>query len=216
MNASQQDKNNPHLLQSIVLIILETILTFVLKHNRLARAHAKPLIKLRTTLMFNTYLPHEVFYVTFDPKGIFFDHQLPQNVTKPDLTISASGIDLIRFFMTGHPSSLNKIRLLDHEELHEPFRLFLNSITLPEILSDWKSWFSLDEFKTQIPKHSIEPLVKRIDEQRAEIQQLKVRIREYDYDLKSLEHKHKLYSRLYLVIIFALTLCIAVILWYNH
>ncbi|MFU8927369.1 hypothetical protein [Acinetobacter puyangensis] len=215
MNDSQQNKNNPHLLQSLVLIFLETILTFVLKHDRIAREHAKPFIKSKTTIQFNTFLPSEVFYVTFDQKGILFDFHQPQHIQTPQFIIHASGLDLFRILLTGNETSIHKIRMSGEEHLHDEFRILLSSLSLPAVTRDWKNWLASDDFSTKVPKQSIEPLFKRIEQQRSQINQLTIENKSYQFDLKTLEHKYKLMNRIYAVIIFILVVSIVTLLWYN-
>ena len=43
MSESQQSQNQPHLLLTMMLIVLETIFTFILKHDRVVALQAKSL-----------------------------------------------------------------------------------------------------------------------------------------------------------------------------
>ncbi|OUY07380.1 hypothetical protein [Acinetobacter populi] len=215
MNDSQQNKNNPHLLQSLVLIFLETVLTFVLKHDRIAREHAKPFIKSKICIQFNTFLPSEVFYVTFDQKGLLFDFHQPQHVEAPQFVISASGLDLFRILLTGSESSIRKIRMTGEEHLHDEFRILLSSLSLPAVTRDWKNWLAADDVSTKIPKQSIESLFKRIEQQRSQINQLTIENKSYQFDLKTLQHKYKLMCTIFGLIIFILLVSIVTLLWYN-
>lgn len=221
MNDSQQQEQqakhaNPPFLRSIILIILETFITFILKHDRMVRTHAKPFIQQHLSVQFNTFLPSDIFYITFTKKGVLFDHAEPQH-PKPKMMIYASSIDLIKILFTGSEKSLQRLRLLGEEDLHEEFLMFLRSISLPTLFSDWKNWFTNKESEQPraVPQRSIEPLLKRIEQQQLTINQLNIKVKEYEYDLKTLERKHKLLTRLYLFIIIALLVSFITFLWYN-
>ena len=222
MSDSQQEQNNankkePPFIQSLILIVLETFITFVLKHDRMARTYAKPFIKNHISIQFNTFLPSDMFFVTFTTKGLLFDHFEPQH-PKPTLNIYASSIDLVRILLTGSEGSIHRVQIIGEDHLHEEFRMFLRSISLPALFSDWRNWLKNDEEhskETKLPQRSIEPLLKRIETQQATINQLNLTVKELTYDLKDLEQKHKFLSRLYIFIIFILCISTAVILWYN-
>lgn len=213
----QQAKNaNPPFFRSIILIILETFITFVLKHDRMVRTHARPFIKQHISVQFNTFLPSDIFFITFTNKGVLFDHAEPQH-PKPKMMIYAATFDLVKVLLTGSEKSLERLRLLGEEDLHEEFLMFLRSISLPNLFADWKNWFTNNENTTQraVPQRNIEPLLKRIEQQQITISQLNLKVKEYEYDLKSLERKHKLSTRLYSFIILVLLVSFAAFLWYN-
>lgn len=221
MSESQQeqhiDKNNPPFIQSMILIVLETILTFVLKHDRMARTYAKPFIKQHISIQFNTFLPSDVFFATFTTKGLLFDHFEPQH-PKPQITVYASTLDLVRILFTGSEGSIHRVRIMGEEHLHEEFRMFLRSISLPSLFADWKNWLKKiepEDPEQKFPNRSIEPLLKRIEQQQSSINQLSLSNKELSFDLNQLQRKHKLMSRLYWLIILGLCISIAAILWYS-
>lgn len=221
MSESQQtqhtDKNNPPLIQSMVLIILETILTFVLKHDRMARTYAKPFIKQHISIQFNTFLPSDVFFATFTTKGLLFDHFEPQH-PKPQITVYASSLDLIRILCTGSEGSIHRVRIMGEDHLHEEFRMFLRSISLPALFADWKNWLKKiepDDAEQKFPNRSIEPLLKRIEQQQSSINQLSLHNKELSFDLNQLQRKHTFMTRVYCLIILVLCISIVAILWYS-
>ena len=221
MSDSQQEQhtnnNNPPFVQSIILIVLETFLTFVLKHDRMARRYAKPFIKQHISIQFNTFLPSDVFYATFTNKGLLFDHFEPQH-PKPQIMVYASSLDLLRVLLTGGEGSIHRVRLMGEEDLHEEFRMFLRSISLPTLFADWKNWLKKlepEDAEHKLPKRSVEPLLKRIEEQQSTINQLNLQTKELQYDLKTLQRKHTTSNVIYSLIIAVLIVSIATILWYN-
>ncbi len=198
---TQQSTHQPHLLHSIILIILETIVTFLLKHDRASRLHAKSFVQHNVTIAFKTFLPASDFYVTFDNKGILFDPELTEKNQVETFTVSASSIDLVRFLLTGNDRHLRRVRLFGGEEWHDQFRLFMHSLTLPMLFADWKSWLSKQQ-SNNLPQRSLEPLLNKLELQRSEISQLELQVKEQRYDLQQLERKLKNTHRLYLLLIF--------------
>lgn len=222
MSDSQQEKHeankkDPPFIQSLILIVLETFITFVLKHDRMARTYAKPFIKQHISVQFNTFLPSDMFFVTFTTKGLLFDHFEPQH-PKPTLNIYASSIDLVRILLTGSEGSIHRVQIIGEDHLHEEFRMFLRSISLPALFSDWRNWLNKAESEineSKLPQRSIEPLLKRIETQQTTINQLNLTVKELNHDLNALQKKHKVASRFYLFIIFILFISIGLIVWYN-
>ena len=198
---TQQSTHQPHLLHSIILIILETIVTFLLKHDRASRIHAKSFVQQNVIIAFKTFLPASDFYVTFDNKGILFDPELTEKNQVETFTVSASSIDLVRFLLTGNDRHLRRVRLFGGEEWHDQFRLFMHSLTLPMLFADWKSWLSKQQ-SNNLPQRSLEPLLSKLELQRSEISQLELQVKEQRYDLQQLELKLKNTHRLYLLLIF--------------
>ena len=198
---TQQSTHQPHLLHSIILIILETIVTFLLKHDRASRIHAKSFVQHNVIIAFKTFLPASDFYVTFDNKGILFDPDLSESNQVETFTVSASSIDLVRFLLTGNDRHLRRVRLFGGDEWHDQFRLFMHSLTLPMLFADWKSWLSKQQ-SNNLPQRSLEPLLSKLELQRSEISQLELQVKEQRYDLQQLERKLKNTHRLYLLLIF--------------
>lgn len=196
---TQQSTHQPHLLHSIILIILETIVTFLLKHDRASRLHVKSFVQNNVTIAFKTFLPASDFYVTFDNKGILFDPELTEKNQIETFTVSASSIDLVRFLLTGNDRHLRRVRLFGGEEWHDQFRLFMHSLTLPMLFADWKSWLSKQQ-SNNLPQRSLEPLLNKLELQRIEISQLELEVKGQHNDLKSLERKLKNTHRMYLAI----------------
>ena len=211
----QAEQKNPPFFRSIILIVLETIVSFLLKHDRMVRTYAKPFIKMHLSIQFNTFLPSDVFFITFTNKGILFDHAEPQH-PKPAMMIYASSIDLIRILLTGSETSLQRLRMLGEEEMQEEFLLFLRSISLPHVASNFKHWLSKseEERKEESPKRSVEPLLRRIEQQQATIGQLNLKVKEYEYDLKMMTKRNRRNHMIYLFLIVALSLSFLSVVWY--
>jgi hypothetical protein len=214
MKDEQQDQSQPHLLQSLILICLETFLTFVLKNDRSARQHAKAFFLNHSSLLFNVYLPSMQFYVSFDQRGVFFDLVRPEGLPQADMVVSASVFDLLKILFTGHRKTIRGVHLKGQEHLHKDFRLLLGSINLPALLADWRYWLNAADEKTRPSRHSLQSLSQHIEQQRNEITQLQIKVKSYRYDLKRLQRQYKLLRFAAGSIILLLLICLAAIICY--
>lgn len=66
---TQQSNTQPHLLHSLVLIFLETVVTFILKHDRGSRIHAKVLSSTMSLLPLKPICLHQIFLLPLIIKG---------------------------------------------------------------------------------------------------------------------------------------------------
>lgn len=194
--------NQSSAMQTLWMVILETLLSFVIKHDRFAQLHAQKFVEQRITVFFNLVLPDCTFYVTFDPRGVFFDQKQPADVPQVHLQVDTSGIDLVRILLTGKSGLIRQLRITGtaSPELQKDFRLLLSSVALPTLLADWRNWFSAEN-TAPLPKPSVKNLTQHIEQQRKEITKLTIKVKSYQYDLKTLRKKHQLLSYLYWLII---------------
>ena len=197
MNESQQKQGQTRLLLNIVMILLETIYSFVLKHDRVVRLQAKKFVELQTTIRINSYLPYFGFYVQFTDKGLLFDVKEPEKAV--DLSVSSTMIDLLQIFVLANRRSMKKLRIEGDAVLKDEFRDLILHLTAPKLLSDWKNWLTnpSDDSQTHASKKRIAPLLEKIDIQRSKINGLQVEVKQYQNRIKRLELRQK---RLNLVI----------------
>ena len=197
MNESQQKQGYSRLLLNIVMIILETIYSFVLKHDRVVRLQAKKFVEQQMTIKINSYIPYFDFYIQFTDRGILFDLQAPE---KPvDLSVSSTLIDLIQIFVFANRRSMKKMRLEGDNLLKEQFRDLVVHLTAPKLLSDWKQWLTNpdDDSQTKASKKRIAPLLEKIDQQRSKINTLQVEVKQYQNRVKRLQlNQQRLYTAL--------------------
>ncbi|BAP37007.1 hypothetical protein [Acinetobacter guillouiae] len=197
MNESQQKQGHSRLLLNIVMIILETIYSFVLKHDRVVRLQAKKFVGQQITIKMNSYIPYFDFYVQFTDRGILFDLQPPEKAI--DLSVSSTLIDLIQIFVFANRRSMKKMRLEGDNLLKEQFRDLVVHLTAPKLLSDWKQWLTNpdDDSQTKASKKRIAPLLEKIDQQRSKINTLQVEVKQYQNRVKRLQlNQQRLYTAL--------------------
>ncbi|MDG3557796.1 hypothetical protein P7L54_17810 [Acinetobacter bereziniae] len=197
MNESQQKQGHSRLLLNIVMIILETIYSFVLKHDRVVRLQAKNFVEQQMTIKINSYIPYFDFYIQFTDRGILFDLQAPE---KPvDLSVSSTLIDLIQIFVFANRRSMKKMRLEGSDMVKDQFRDLVIHLTAPKLLSDWKQWLTHpdDDSQTRASKKRIAPLLEKIDQQRSKINTLQVEVKQYQNRVRRLQQNQQ---RLYMAL----------------
>ncbi len=212
MSESQQGQKQPHLLLTMTMIVLETIFTFILKHDRVVGLQAKKFIDQKITIKINSYLPYFDFYVVFTEHGILFDTKAPAKVV--DLDIRTTLMDLIKVFVFGNRRSIKKMRIDGDSTLKDEFRDLALLFSFPKVLSDWKQWLSepTDEQEIIASKKRIAPLLEKIDQQRSKINTLEVEVKQYKNRIRRMQQKQKRMN-----IAFSLTIVLLVaLLVYNY
>ena len=191
MSESQQSQNQPHLLLTMTMIVLETIFTFILKHDRVVGLQAKKFIEQKVSIKINSYLPYFDFYVQFTEHGILFDTKAPEQVV--DLDIRTTLMDLIKVFVLANRRSIKKMRIDGDITLKDEFRDLALLFSLPKVLSDWKQWLTqpTDEQDIVASKKRIAPLLEKIKKQRSTINSLHVEVKQYKNRIRRLEQKQK-------------------------
>ena len=192
MNESQHQQSQTRWLPNILMIILETLFTFILKHDRLVRLQSQSFIDKQITLKINSYLPYFDFYVQFTTKGILFDVQAPEKAV--DLTLSSTLLDLLQAFLFGNRRSMHKMRIEgDDTVLKDELRDLVLHFSAPKLLSDWKQWLSNsdDDAQTTASRKRIAPLLEKIDQQRSKINSLQVEVKQYQNRIRRIEQRQK-------------------------
>jgi len=213
MSESQQSQNQPHLLLTMTMIVLETIFTFILKHDRVVGLQAKKFIEQKVSIKINSYLPYFDFYVQFTEHGILFDTKAPEQVV--DLDIRTTLMDLIKVFVLANRRSIKKMRIDGDITLKDEFRDLALLFSLPKVLSDWKQWLTepTDEQDIVASKKRIAPLLEKIDQQRSTINSLHVEVKQYKNRIRRLEQKQKRTNIAFIVTIALLIALLVYNLW---
>ena len=191
MSEAQQKHGQSRLLLNIVMIILETIYSVILRHDRVVRLQAKKFVDQQITIKINSYIPYFDFYVQFTDKGLLFDLKAPEK--QPELSVSSTLIDLLQIFAFSNRRSLAKMRMEVDATLMDEFRDLALHLSAPKLLSDWKRWLINpdDDQRTTASKKRIAPLLEKIDAQRSRINTLQVEVKQYQNRVKRMEAKYK-------------------------
>lgn len=205
MSESQQRSNEIHLLLNTVLIILETIFTLVLKHDRVIALQAKKFVENKVSIKINSYIPFFDIYVQFNEHGILFDLKAPTQAV--DLDVRTSLIDLIKIFLLGNKRSIKAMRIDGDVTLKDEFKDLLLLFNAPKILSDWQNWLKepIEEQNIETSKKRIAPLLDKIDQQRSKINSLQVDIKQHKNRLRRIQKNQKRLNILFITIIVLLS-----------
>lgn len=209
MSETQQQKEQSSLLLNIIMIVFETFYSFILKHDRVVRIQAKKFVDQQITIKMNSYVPYFDFYLQFTDKGLLFDIKAPE---KPvDLVVSSTLIDLVQIFLLSNRRSIKKMRLEGDANLKDEFRDLVLNLSAPKLLSDWKNWLSSPDSdrNTIASKKRIQPLLEKIDQQRSQINTLKVEVKQYQNRIRRIEkNQNRLKKVLYVVALLFLVLIV--------
>lgn len=191
MSESQQSQKQPHLLLTMTLIVLETIFTFILKHDRVVALQAKKFIDENIAIKINSYIPYFDFYVQFTDKGLLFDHKAPNKIIELDVRTNLS--DLIKIFIFGNRRSIKAMRIDGNQILKDEFRDLLTLFALPKLLADWKQWLyePRDESEVVTSRNRLAPLLDKIDQQRSKINTLQVEVKQYENRIRRMQRRQK-------------------------
>ncbi|OTG82597.1 hypothetical protein B9T33_03875 [Acinetobacter sp. ANC 5054] len=215
MSDTQQTQAQPHLLLTMTLIVLETIFTFILKHDRVVALQAKKFVDQKIALKINSYIPYFDFYVQFSEHGILFDTKSPDKAI--DLDVRTTLMDLIKIFVFGNRKSIKKMRIDGDLVLKDEFRDLVTLFSVPKILADWKQWLSepTDETDVIASKKRIAPLLEKIDQQRSKINTLQVEVKQYKNRIKRIERRQKRINIAFSLIAVLLITLLVYNVWFN-
>ncbi|MGS0705105.1 hypothetical protein ACVBEE_00850 [Acinetobacter sp. ANC 3781] len=213
MSESQQSQTQPHLLLTMVMIVLETIFTLILKHDRVIGLQAKKFIDQKVAIKINSYLPYFDFYIQFTEHGILFDTKAPEKAV--DLDIRTTLMDLIKVFVFANRRSLKKMRIDGDLTLKDEFRDLALFFSFPKVLSDWKQWLNepTDEQDVIASKKRIAPLLEKIDLQRSRINSLEVEVKQYKNRIRRIQQKQKRINISFIVTAVLLIVLLVYNLW---
>ena len=191
MSEAQQNQNRSSLLLAMVMMVLETIFTFILKHDRVVNLQAKKFIEQNIAIKINSYLPYFDFYVQFSKHGILFDTKAPEQAVQLDIRTTL--MDLINIFVFGNRRTIKKMRIDGDVTLKDEFRDLALLFSVPKVLSDWKQWLSEAPEEQDIlsSKKRIAPLLEKIDQQRSTINHLQVEVKQYKNRMRRMKQTQK-------------------------
>lgn len=205
MSRSQQKQNDSHLLLNTILIILETVFTLVLKHDRVIAIQAKKFVENQITIKINSYIPFFDIYVQFTEQGILFDSIAPQKTI--DLDIRTTLVDLLKIFLIGNSKSIRAMRIDGDRVLQDEFRDLLSLFSVIKILSDWQLWLQqpVNDESIETSKKRIAPLLDKINYQRTQINELYVEVKQYKNRIKRIQRRQKVVNFIFVAVILLFT-----------
>ncbi|MFW2178073.1 MULTISPECIES: hypothetical protein [unclassified Moraxella] len=212
------DQNLNHLSQnalSVLLVIIETLLTLLLRFDSELRQTVYPLAQQNTVVAIRSYVPHTTFYATFTVNGILLDSQL-QPSQQVDVTINGFTWELAQAIFTHKVAGVEKLQLLGEMEKVAQVKQFLLTVGISKIVQNILQSVSgkkpnsdkSDSEKTAKPKTTVAEYRQRIDEQKSQIAQFGITEAELKAQVSELTSKNKLLKNCLLIAIVLFIVCL--------
>lgn len=122
-----------HSLLNVLLVLIESSLSFALRLDGRLRQLAYPLAKKETLVCIRTYLPHTEIYATFSYKGVLLDrtniHNRPATVT-----INAYSHQIVSALVAGSPNTVQALQMYGEAEDVALVQDFLAQISVMQLV----------------------------------------------------------------------------------
>lgn len=132
---TEQTQTEPTFFSSlldIVLMLIEAILSLVLRFDSTLRRHAYPLASDETVVQIRTYLPHAEFYATFSHKGVLLDRHAPFQA--PDIVLNTYSHQLIGVLMGQNAEQIDGLQMRGDSEKVALFKAFLTHLGVHHLI----------------------------------------------------------------------------------
>lgn len=190
-NKHAAQKNEPIL--SLVLVFIETLLSWLLKYDANLRQLVHPLSQQNTVLCVRTYLPHRIFYVSFTDKGMLFDTQLPDNKQQEDILLSTYSLQLLNALMSHDHKTISKLQMRGETYLVEQVQNVFLGLGFAQLMQTLLSKLkSLNVGTVADEQKKLMVYKQRINDQQAQINQLTLNYHELKANKQALEQKLRL------------------------
>lgn len=131
----QQDSIN-HSLLTVFLVVIESLLTLLLRFDSQLRKCAYPLVTEGSLIAIRSYLPHNEIYLTFTLKGLLFDSKMPENKDRPDIIVNAHSFEIINAVISDKQKAVNKLQFRGEEKQVQLFKEFLYNLSINNLTSN--------------------------------------------------------------------------------
>jgi hypothetical protein len=206
-----------NMVQTVVLVLLEAFLTFLLQSDRKSKKLAQHLIQQQALVELRTSFPSSVVFVTFTSRGVLLDAKRPERSI--DAVITAPLKDLVHGFFTAPAASMRKIQIDGPIDLIEELRALMSSFNLQEMINHWlqSDWFKSILVPNKTVDENGEPLsngrssrhqrnlIKKLNEQQLIVDEMNLQAKEQAYVIEKLHKRMKILMVLGFVILCFLT-----------
>lgn len=183
-------------LLNIILVMIESVITLVLRFDPSLRRAIYPLVKRNAVVCVRTYLPHVQVYATFTNKGILLDGSQKDQNREADVVINAYSHQLLNAIVSNDVTQVNKITMRGNTDIVAEVRFFLVQLGVASLVQSiiktvkgGRSGASKEETK---PKTDDKDYKARIEEQQQQLNTLSIRNRELEITVKEKESKQKI------------------------
>ena len=118
---------------NVVLVIIETLLTLLLRFDADLRKTVYPLATTNTVVRIHAYVPSVTFYMTFTVNGILLDSQL-QPSQQVDVTINGFTWQIAQNLFTNQPKAIEQLQIRGEVQKMAEVKAFLHQIGINQLL----------------------------------------------------------------------------------
>lgn len=205
-----------HSLLNIILVLIESALTLLLRLDPELRKAAYPLAKEGTVVALRLYLPHVEVFATFSTKGVLLDDQLPAGRSEPDVIINAYSIQIINAMTTHDSESTEKLQMRGESIQVQLVKQFMMQLGVGNLIRGLVKKFKGGKDKSRPTDAEMadkkESYKLRIKEQQTQINTLTIKNRELETTVKELQSKQKTLTIITVVAIVLMLASIVVLL----
>ena len=205
-----------HSLLNIILVLIESALTLLLRLDPELRKAAYPLAKEGTVVALRLYLPHVEVFATFSTKGVLLDDQLPAGRSEPDVIINAYSIQIINAMTTHDSESTEKLQMRGESVQVQLVKQFMMQLGVGNLIRGFVKKFKGGKDKSRPTDAEMadkkESYKLRIKEQQTQINTLTIKNRELETTVKELQSKQKTLTIITIVAIVLMLASIVVLL----
>lgn len=120
---------------NVVLVVLETLLTLLLRFDAPLRQLVYPLAQQNTVVCIHSYVPHVTIYATFTVNGILLDSELQPSQTV-DVTINGFTWQIAQALFTNNPKVVKQLQIRGELDKVAQIEAFLQSLGLNSVIQN--------------------------------------------------------------------------------
>lgn len=193
-NSSPASLSRP--LLNVILVLIESVLTLVLRFDAKLRQAVYPLAKNETLVAIRTYLPHTQVYATFSYKGVLLDNELPIGKTEPDVVINAYSFQLFNALVGHNVAQIDGLQMRGKPDDITLVRAFLLQVgvggVIANVMQKIKGKPVLTPEERQAKKENkIATLTQELSESKAKVDELFQENRKLATQVAELQSKQK-------------------------
>lgn len=177
---------------NVILVILETLLTLLLRFDAPLRQIMYPLAQDNTVLCIKSYVPYLTIYATFSVNGVLLDSRLMPN-QKVDVTVNGFTWEIVQAIFSQRVSVIEKLQFRGEIDKVAQIKAFFLAIGVVKSVQEIIQKFTGKTEKTQEkPKKSTEEYKQKIETQKQQINELTVINAELQTALLELKSQNKI------------------------
>lgn len=207
-NTTNEPNNIANTALNVVLVIIETLLTLLLRFDAELRQVVYPLATTNTVVCIHSYVPNVTFYVTFTVNGILLDSQL-QPAQQVDVTINGFTWQIAQSLFTNQPKAIEQLQIRGETQKTAEVKAFLNQIGLNQLLQVITNAVKgdKDKQKTKKPIKTNDDYKQQVDALTVQVNAADVQKAEFQTRILELESKNKLMKRVAIAFFVLFIIC---------